>query len=61
MKIWFYKEREFDGKMEIWLRDSNKKKIIGLILVDFGFKGWRGIWVVYFECKIFFRSIYGFV
>ena len=59
MKIWLYKERESDGKMEIRLRDSNKKKTIGLIPVDLGFKGWRGIWVAYSECKTSSRSIYG--
>ena len=45
--------------MEIRLRDSKKKKTIGLIPVNLGFKGWRGIWVAYSECKTSSRSIYG--
>ena len=58
IKIWLYKDKASNGKMEIQLRDTRRKKPVGTIPVNLEFKGWRGIWVAYKECKTSSRSIY---
>jgi len=52
IKIWIYKETAAKGKkMEVRLIDNTGSVRVGTIMVDMGFKGWRGIWVSYGECK----------
>ena len=50
--MWLYKERATTGKkMEVRFRDTSRGVRVGSFKVDLGFKGWRGIWVAYKECK----------
>ena len=52
IKMWIYKATAVKGKkMEVKLTDNIKSKGVGTFNVDMGFKGWRGIWVSYDECK----------
>ena len=52
IKMWIYKTTAVKGKvMEVRLTDNIKSLRVGTIMVDMGFKGWRGIWVSYDECK----------
>ena len=52
IKMWIYKTTAVKGRvMKVRLIDSSKSKRVGRLNVDMGFKGWRGIWVSYDECK----------
>ena len=52
IKMWIYKTAAVNGnKMEVILTDNTNKATVGRFMVDMGFKGWRGIWVSYFECR----------
>ena len=47
-----YKTAAVSGKkMEVSPTDNTNNATVGRFMVDIGFKGWRGIWVSYDECK----------
>ena len=37
--------------MEVSPTDNTNNATVGRFMVDIGFKGWRGIWVSYDQCK----------
>ena len=50
--MWIYKTAAVSGKkMEVSLTDNTNNATMGRFMVDMGFKGWRAIWVSYYECK----------
>ena len=50
--MWIYKESATTGKkMGVRIIDTTTRKRVGSFSIDLGFKGWRGIWVAYDECK----------
>ena len=52
VKMWIYKTAAVSGKkMEVSPTDNTNNATVGKFMVDIGFKGWRGIWVSYDECK----------
>ena len=58
MKMWIYKKDAVKGKkMEVRLSDKAENVRVGTFMVDMGFKGWRGIWVSYGECKESLNSL----
>ena len=58
IKMWIYKKTAAKGKkMEVRLTDKTGRVRVGTIMVDMGFKGWRGIWVSYGECKEHLNSL----
>ena len=61
IKIWIYKERTAPRQqMEVRLTDSTRAStLVGSFMVDMDFKGWRGIWVSYDECKATLASLSG--
>ena len=47
-----YKTAAVSGKkMEVSPTDNTNNATVGRFMVDIAFKGWRGIWVSYDECK----------
>ena len=50
--MWIYKESASTGrKMGVRIIDAGRGVRVASFKVDLGFKGWRGIWVSYEECK----------
>ena len=51
VKVWLYKDSASPGKqLKAEFKDSNDK-IFCLFNANLNFKGWRGIWVKFSECK----------
>lgn len=58
IKLWIYKKDAVKGKkMEVRLTDNKASVRVGTFMIDMGFKGWRGIWVSYGECKESLNSL----
>jgi len=51
IKVWFFKESSLPGKtLDVEFRYSTT--LVGKFQVNLDFKGWRGIWVKFSECKV---------
>ena len=50
IKVWLYKEELSPGKT-LTVRFKHGTSIVGSFHVNINFKGWRGIWVKFDECK----------
>lgn len=56
--MWIYKEIASNGrKMEVRFTDDTRMVGVENFTVDLAFKGWKGIWVAYSECKEREKSI----
>ena len=56
--MWIYKETPSPGRsMQVRFRDTARSNQVGSFDIDLGFKGWRGIWVSYGECKRYSHSL----
>ena len=56
--MWIYKETPSPGRsMQVRFRDTARSNQVGSFDIDLGFKGWRGIWVSYEECKRYSHSL----